>query len=190
MEKESTQTNNEQTLSTNDSTEAVDKNVPYDRFSEVNTQKNDALKQVESLQAQLDKMNQANKTKQEEELAKQGEYKQLLDNTKKELEGFKTKAEQWDSYQTNRRTSLMEKLTDDSDKDIAEGLSLDKLEKYVDKVVVKNAPSTSQARAGSAKAGDFGGYGSYTEWATKDPKGYEEAKKTSTNTGITIGWSD
>ena len=93
MEKESTQTNNEQTLSTNDSTEAVDKNVPYDRFSEVNTQKNDALKQVDSLQAQLDKMNQANKTKQEEELAKQGEYKQLLDNTKKELEGFKTKAE-------------------------------------------------------------------------------------------------
>ena len=36
---------------------------------------------------------------------------------------IKTKAEQWDSYQTNRRTSLMEKLTDDSDKDIAEGLS-------------------------------------------------------------------
>ena len=188
MEKESTQTNNEQTLSTNDSTEAVDKNVPYDRFSEVNTQKNDALKQVESLQAQLDKMNQANKTKQDEELAKQGEYKQLLDNTKKELEGFKTKAEQWDSYQTNRRTSLMEKLTDDSDKDIAEGLSLDKLEKYVDKVVVKNVPSTSQARAGSAKAGEFGGYSSYVEWATKDPEGYKNANQTIQGQGIKIGY--
>ena len=170
MEKESTQANNEQTLSTNDSTEAVDKNVPYDRFSEVNTQKNDALKQVDSLQAQLDKMNQANKTKQEEELAKQGEYKQLLDNTKKELEGFKTKADQWDSYQTNRRTSLMEKLTDDTSKSIAEGLSLDKLEMYVDNEVAKvNAPSTSTARAANGKTDDFGGYDTIEEFAMANP---------------------
>ena len=68
MEKESTQTNNEQTLSTNDSTEAVDKNVPYDRFSEVNTQKNDALKELDSLKAELSKMHQANKTREEEDI--------------------------------------------------------------------------------------------------------------------------
>tara|TARA_R110000824_G_scaffold178361_11_gene358033 strand:+ start:1159 stop:1719 length:561 start_codon:yes stop_codon:yes gene_type:complete len=170
MSGENTQTNNEQTLSTNDSTHAVDKNVPYDRFSEVNTQKNDAVKQVESLQSQLDKMNQANKSREEEELAKQGEYKQLLDNTKKDLEGFKTKADQWDSYQTNRRTSLMEKLSNDTSKSIAEGLSLDKLEMYVDNEVAKiNAPSTSTARAANGKTDDFGGFETLEEFAMANP---------------------
>ena len=190
MSEENTQTNNEQTLSTNDSTKADNKNVPYDRFTEVNTHKNDAVKEVQSLQAQIDKLNSANKAKEEDELAKQGEYKQLLENTKQELEQFKTKASQWDSYQTNRRGNLMERLTDDTDKEIADGLSLEKLEKYVDKVSTKNVPSTSQARAGNAKAGDFGGYSSYAEWATKDPQGYEKGKKDKTNSNINIGWHD
>ena len=65
MSEESTQTNNEQTLSTNDSTEAVDKNVPYNRFSEVNSQKNDALEQVGKLQAKIDNLNQTQKNKEQ-----------------------------------------------------------------------------------------------------------------------------
>ena len=65
MEENNTQTNNEQTLSKNDSTEAVDKNVPYDRFSEVNTQKNNALEQVGKLQAQIDKINQTQKDQEQ-----------------------------------------------------------------------------------------------------------------------------
>ena len=189
MSEENTQATNETNIVKNESTEA-NKNVPYDRFSEVNTQKNDALKQIQSLQGQIDKMSDANKQKADDELAKQGEYKTLLDNTKQELEGFKTKADQWDSYQTNRRDSLMERLTDDSDKDIAEGLSLEKLEKYVDKVVKVNAPSTSQARATTGKAGDFGGYQSYEEWASKDPKGYKATNQANATKGIKIGYGD
>ena len=176
MEENTTQVATESNSVKNEGTEADNKNVPYDRFTEVNTQKNNAMKQVESLQSQLDKVNLANKTKQEEELAKQGEYKTLLDNTKEELEGFKNKADQWDSYQTSRRSSLMDRLTDDYDKDIADGLSLDKLEKYVDRVSKVSGPTTSQARAGNAQAGEYGGYETALEWVTKDPESYEKAK--------------
>ena len=81
----------------------------------------------------------------------------------------------------------MSKLTEDDDKSIAEGLSLDKLEKYVTKVTNVSAPSTSAARAATGKAGDMGGYSSYTEWASKDPEGYQKATRKAPNSGINIG---
>ena len=70
----------------------------------------------------------------------------------------------------------MSKLTDDTDKSIADGLSdLNKLESYVNKVTTVNAPSTSQARATSGKVGEMGGYSSWEEFAMKDPRGAEKA---------------
>ena len=85
----------------------------------------------------------------------------------------------------------MSKLTTDEDKSIGDGLSdLNKLETYVNKVVNVNAPSTSSARAATGKAGDFGGYSSYAEWASKDPKGYQEANNTVTGSGIKIGYGE
>ena len=70
----------------------------------------------------------------------------------------------------------MEQLTDDSDKSIAEGLSLEKLELYVGKVTnTANPLPTNTSRAGSQQPqGDFGGYESYEQWATKDPEGYKK----------------
>ena len=85
----------------------------------------------------------------------------------------------------------MSKLTDDTDKSIAEGLNdLNKLETYVNRVTNVNAPSTSQARATTGKAGDFGGYQSYEEWAAKDPKGYKEINQANATKGIKIGYGD
>ena len=82
----------------------------------------------------------------------------------------------------------MGQLTDDTDKSIADGLSLDKLEQYVNKVVNVSAPTTPNARATTGKAGDMGGYSSYAEWAEKDPKGYQEANNTVKGSGIKIGY--
>ena len=74
----------------------------------------------------------------------------------------------------------MNQLTDDTDKSIADGLSLDKLEQYVNKVSNVNAPSTSSARATTGKAGDMGGYTSWEEFAIKDPTGASKAIEEST----------
>ena len=168
--------NTEETQANNPSTEASEKNVPYDRFAEVNQAKNDLAGQVGKLQAQIDKMNSDNKSKAEAKLVEDGKLKEALDLVTKERDTFKSQSEQWTTYQTDKRESLMSKLTDDTDKNIAEGLSdLNKLETYVNKVVNVNAPSTSKARATTGKTGDMGGYSSWEEFAVKDPKGAEKA---------------
>ena len=174
---------------TNDSTQAETKNVPYDRFQEVVQSKNEMAGQIGKLQAQIDKMNSDNKSKQEAKMVEDGKLKEALDLVTKERDTFKTQSEQWNTYQADKRESLMSKLTDDTDKSIAEGLSdLNKLETYVNKVVNVNAPSTSKARATTGKVGDFGGYSSYAEWASKDPKGYEKANSTVQGAGIKIAY--
>ena len=162
----------EETQVKNPSTEAKENNVPYDRFQEVNQVKNDLAGQVGKLQAQIDKMNSDSKSKAEAKMVEDGKLKEALDIMTKERDSFKGQSEQWNTYQTTKRESLMSKLTTDEDKSIAEGLSdLNKLETYVNKVNNVNAPSTSTARATTGKAGDMGGYSSMGEWAMKDPEG-------------------
>ena len=191
MSEENIQTQEtEEPQAQNPSTEASTKNVPYDRFSEVNNAKNDALDQVGKLQAQIDKMNADNKSKAEAKMIEDGKLKEALDIVTKERDDFKTQAEQWTTYQADKRESLMSKLTTDEDKSIAEDLSLNKLETYVNKVTNVSAPSTSSARAATGKSGEMGGYSSYAEWASKDPKGYQEANQTIKGTGIKIGYGD
>ena len=168
----------------NTSTQAEDKNVPYDRFTEVNTAKNDALNQIGKLQAQIDKMNSNQKDKEQAKLVEDGKLQEALGIVTKERDDFKGQADQWNTYQTNKRESLMGQLTNDEDKAIADGLSLDKLEKYINRVTSVNAPTTSSARATSGKAGEFGGYDSALEWVQKDPKGYEASKVSKGNDGF------
>ena len=184
-----TQTNSNENTETNPSTEASEKNVPYDRFQEVNQAKNDMATQVGKLQAQIDKMNSDNKSKAEAKMVEDGKLKEALDIVSKERDSFKSQADQWNTYQTDKRESLMGKLTTDEDKSIAEGLSdLNKLETYVNKVTNVSAPSTSTARATTGAAGEMGGYSSYAEWATKDPEGYKKANSTPEGQGIKIGY--
>jgi len=189
-EKVETQTP-EEPQANNPSTEAEDKNVPYDRFQEVNQAKNDLAGQVGKLQAQIDKMNSDSKSKAEAKLVEDGKLKEALDIMTKERDTFKGQSEQWNTYQTEKRESLMSKITDDTDRSIADGLSdLNKLETYVNKVTNVNAPSTSSARATTGKAGDMGGYESFAEWATKDPEGYKKSNQTNTSKGIKIGYGN
>ena len=184
-----TQTQGEQNTVTNDSTQAETKNVPYDRFTEVNQAKNDAVVREGKLQAQIDKMNADSKSKQEAKMVEDGKLKAALDIVTKERDSYKTQSDQWTTYQSDKRETLMSKLTNDDDKSIAEGLSdLNKLETYVNKVVTVNAPSTSTARATTGKVSDMGGYSSYAEWAEKDPKGYQESNNTVKGSGIKIGY--
>ena len=183
-----TQTNVEPNNDNKGNTE-VEQNVPYNRFQEVVQSKNDMAGQLGKLQAQIDKMNSDNKSKQEAKMVEDGKLKEALDIVTKERDSFKTQSDQWNTYQSDKRESLMSKLTNDEDKSIAEGLSdLNKLETYVNKVVNVNAPSTSKARATTGKVGEMGGYSSYAEWAEKDPKGYQDANNSVKGSGIKIGY--
>ena len=186
-----TQTQGDKNTVTNDSTQAEPKNVPYDRFQEVVSSKNEMAGQIGKLQAQIDKMNSDNKSKAEAKMVEDGKLKEALDIVTKERDSYKTQSDQWTTYQADKRESLMSKLTNDEDKSIAEGLSdLNKLETYVNKVVTINPPSTSTARDTTGKAGELGGYSTHAEWASKDPVGYEKAHKTETKQGFNIGYTE
>ena len=114
-------------------------------------------------------------------MVEDGKLKEALDIVSKERDSFKGQADQWNTYQADKRESLMGKLTDDTHKSIADGLSdLNKLETYVGSVTNVNAPSTSTARATTGSAGEMGGYNSWEEFAIKDPKGATEAIEAST----------
>jgi DNA repair exonuclease SbcCD ATPase subunit len=177
MEDKTTQTEANQVKQP--STEASQNNVldgiPKSRFDEVNTQKNEYKTQNQELQAQLDKIKADQEATRQKQLEKNGEYKTLLDEANLKLEKAQVDVNAWGEYKTNKRNTLMEQLTDDSDKSIAGDLSLDKLELYVSKVNKRNTLPTNNSRAISQqKVGDFGGYDSIEEYAMNDPVGADK----------------
>ena len=176
---ENNTTQTEATQVNQPSTEASKNNVsdgiPKNRFDEVNTQKNEYKSQVSELQAQLDKVNANQEAARQKELEKQGEYKTLLSEANAKLEKAQADVKAWSDYKTNKRTTLMEQITDDSDKAIAESLPLEKLELYVSKVNKRNTLPTNNSRATSQqKVGDFGGYDSIEDYAMHDPVGADK----------------
>ena len=63
-------------------------------------------------------------------------------------------------------------------------MPLQELEEFsVIESVNANAGKTDSSRAGTTAKGEFGGYSSYAEWATKDPKSYEEVNGIVGNAG-------
>ena len=150
-------------------------NIPQSRFNEVNTQKNEYKTQVSDLQSQLDKFKADQESARNKELEKQGEFKKLLDEANAKLEKSSVVVKEYEEYKTNKRNSLMETLTEDADKSIAESLPLDKLELYVSKVTKVNTVPTNTSRAANNQpVGENGGYGSMQEFAQKDPTGAEK----------------
>ncbi len=115
--------------------------IPYARFKEVN----DNLK---SLQADFDKAKDDQKKLRDAELEEQGKYKDLLEEKKLELVETKLKADEWDTYQADRRKALIERLPED-DRDLYGALPLDKLEEHcsksgtIKKVKVDNSDAVS-----------------------------------------------
>ena len=113
-----------------------------------------------------------------------------VDEANAKVEKLSVVADEYTTYKTNKRASLMETITNDEDKSIAEDLSLAKLEKFANRVTQTNTLGTPNQRPANSKkgTGEFGGYSSYVEWAEKDPKGYEKANNPQTSGVIKIGY--
>ena len=157
---------------TSPKTVANDNNIPQHRLDEVVAQRN-------SYRDKLNEVTTQQESDRKKELEKQGEYKTLLDEQGKELVEAKADQMAWNEYKTNKRASIMETITNDDDKSIAEDLSLAKLEKFASRVTQTNAVGTPNQRpANSTKGtGEYGGYSSWVEYAQKDPNGAEKAMK-------------
>ena len=176
MEDNTTQTEANQVKqpSTEASQNNVSDGIPKSRFDEVNNKYKDMTTQNQELQAQLDKIKADQEATRQKQLEKNGEYKTLLEEANLKLEKAQVDVKAWGEYKENKRSTLMEQLTDDSDKSIAGDLSLDKLELYVSKVTKVNTLPTNTSRAGNTPQGEFNGYSSIQEFAMKDPQGAEK----------------
>ena len=174
------ETNNAKNDSTQAETNDSYKDVPDSRFKDVVAQKNKALEQANDYKSQLDKFQAEQETARQKQLEKQGEYKTLLEEANTKIEKLSTVANEYTEYKANKRASVMETITNDDDKLIAEGLSLDKLEMFANRVTQTNTVGTPNQRpANSTKGtGEFGGYASTTEWAQKDPAGFTKHLET------------
>jgi len=142
--------------------------IPQWRFNEVNTERNELRKKIETMEA-------AQEDAKKKKMEKDGEYKQLLDDEIELRKKYENDSKQWEEYRENRRNSLMDKLSDD-DKLIAKKISdLDGLEAFVDRIA-KKGPAPTDGRAPGANAGQYGGYKSRAEFAMNEPQKYEEWK--------------
>ena len=163
----------------NDSTKAEtndQQGIPKARLDEVVAQKHKANERGDSYKAQLEELQAKQDDARKKDLEKQGEYKTLLDEANTKIEKLSVVADEYTTYKTNKRASIMDTITNDDDKSIAEDLSLAKLEKFASRVTQTNAVGTPNQRPANSKkgVGDFGGYSSMEEWAMKDPIGCNE----------------
>lgn len=175
---------------TNPSTQADVKNdVPYDRFQEVNGQKNQFKSENESLKAELAKQKAVQEDARQEALKKNSEFETLYNETDATA---KKLAEQNKALQSDLgafRQGLVEQLPEER-RVYTEGMNMVTLQKFVaDEQATVNAGKTDPSRAGNTAVGEMGGYSSHAEWATKDPKGYKEANMTPDSQGIKIGYN-
>ena len=115
--------------------------VPQERFNEVIAEKNQLKEQLADMQAKLNEFTEAQKTAEQKKLAEAGEYKQVIEQLKSELETVKPLAEEYTSYQQTKKEQLVSKLPENMRKFTGK-LSLAELEEFV-------AASVTDAGAGA-----------------------------------------
>ena len=176
-----TETNSE----TNSSTQAVDKNdVPYGRFQEVNQAKNQFKSENEELKEQLAKLKAGQEQARQEALKKNSEFETLYNETNAQLGKFKEQNKAMQSDLNTFREGLVNQVPEEK-RYITENMSIENLQKFVqDSAVTMNAGKTDTSRAGNTAKGEFGGYGSWQEFAMRDPKGAEKALQNETSNYI------
>lgn len=175
----------------NPSTKAGENNekdmIPRYRFNDVNEKLKIANKVIEE-------NNAAESARIEAEKVKRGEFDTVLEtknNTitelQQKLEQASAKNAEYDKKREADRIQLIEMLPE-SKREFGEALPDDKLYKFVEqeKQLLPNI-KTDTSRPGVKPSGDFGGFGSIEEWATKDPKGYKQERDR--QRGIKIAYS-
>ena len=148
---------------------------------------NSAIERADSLQSKFDELQKQNADREEQQKIKsmedKGEYDKIMADMNAKLESSEKKSKQWDEYQTNRRETLLSALPEE-DRTVYDKLPLTELEFHVSKVSTKPSP----ASVDNSKPTSTGGYASFEEWASVDPKGYKKANDPQTSGGIKIGY--
>lgn len=107
------------------------------------------IKERDAAKKKAQAKEEAEKAALEAKMLEEGKTKELLAQREAELAEAKKKAEEYDRYRTQKREALLAKLSDD-DKEIAGELSLEKLEKFVEKQNPKQQQDQPKYKPGSS----------------------------------------
>ena len=175
MSEEKTVQSNENAVNKPNTEVSKNNDIPYDRFQEVNAQKNDWKAQAESANTKLAEIEAKNAKAREAKMVENEEFKALLAEKDATISKLTEVQTQWNTYQEETRTNLMDKLPENK-REFADGMDLSKLQKFVETEVQSpvNAGKTNSARQGVNPSGEFGGYSSMEEWSMKDPTGCDK----------------
>lgn len=153
--------------------------IPYSRFKEVNDELKDMKTKLSEFQSKEEKAKQ-------KKLEEEGKYREIIADKDSVVNKLANENEALKGYQESRRETLLS-LLPESDRDIYSGLELINLEKHVDKLKQKQSVTIDGSTPTREGQGDFGGYSSRTEYATKDPEGYAKWKADQTTLRYSAG---
>ena len=156
---------------TNPSTKAEEKKESplheNPRFKEVIGQRNQVREELAKIQAE-------EKVKEDKILQDKGEFQTVLAKRDAHIETLTTENETYKKRELEESERLDDKIPEDQ-RVFTVGMTNAVKAQYIEQLQSSaNAGKTDSSRAGNTAKGDFGGFSSYSEWATKDPKGYEE----------------
>ena len=139
----------------------------------------DAESQNADLKKQLE--NQQNQKLKENE-----EYKTLAEKYEAQVNELNPYKDKYEGLVEQRRNVLLERLPEDK-RETFKNKDLDVLEFMVSELKTKTQEPSARKLVGT-KNTEFGGYGSFAEWAEKDPIGYESQNSSSAGKGIKVGY--
>ena len=135
----------------------------------------DAENRLANLEKQLE-------TQQNQKLKEKEEYKTLAEKYEAQVNELNPFKEKYEGLVEQRRKKLLDKIPEDK-RETFKNKDLDVLEFMTEQL--KSKPSEPSARnLVGTKNQEFGGYGSWQEFAIKDPKGASKAIEESTTNFI------
>ena len=165
----------------NPSTQADIKNdVPYDRFQEVNGQKNQFKSENEGLKAENAKLKAAEEDARQQTLKKNSEYETLYNEGESKWQKTEEENKAYKTRELEDRERMIEKVPEEQ-RVFTNGMNNAVKAQYIEQLQGNaNAGKTDSSRAGVTAKGEMGGYDSWQEFAIKDPKNAEKAIADST----------
>lgn len=141
----------------------------------------------QGLEKELDNFRLEKETARQKKLEEQGNYQQLLTERDAVIEKQNATISEHNQYFENEKSNILATFSDE-DKEAFGDLPLSKLK--VIQTRLQNGGNNPSAipESQDKSMGEFGGFVSMAEWASRDPSSYKKANNQLS--GITIGYSE
>ena len=135
-------------------------------------------KRAQDAESQLAKLNKQLESQENTKLKEKEEFKTLAEKLEAENTSLNSYKDKYEGLVEQRKSKLLERLPEDK-RETFKNKDLDVLEFMVSELKTKTQEPSARNLVGT-KDTEFGGYGSWQEFAIKDPKGASKAIEEST----------